>query len=76
MCICVIAPAHDAGVGNLCRQQVSKPKDAITGCPCLLPMSIQPMDCDNTSGLRLVLSVVIFAKDHDVLDHWVDAFGK
>ena len=52
MCICVVPQGHDAGFRNLCRKQVSKPKDAIVGCPCLLPVSIQPVNCDDTSGLN------------------------
>lgn len=46
----IIAPAHNAGAGDPPRQQVSQPKHTIGGCPCLLPMAIEPVNRDNTSG--------------------------
>lgn len=49
----VIAPAEYARVGQVVREEVAQPVDAATCRPCLLAVSVQAMDGDDTAVLLL-----------------------
>jgi hypothetical protein len=49
MCVRIVAPADYAGVGQVVREEVAQPVDAVARRPCLLAMSVQAMDGDNTA---------------------------
>lgn len=48
VCICVVTPTQYPSVGDVCWEEVAQPVYTVSRCPCLLPMTVQTMDCDNT----------------------------
>jgi hypothetical protein len=49
MCVCIVAPAENARVGQVVREKVSQPVDTVVRRPRLLAVSVQTMDCDDTT---------------------------
>jgi hypothetical protein len=49
MCVRIVAPAEDARVGEVVREEVAQPIDAAACCPRLLAVSVQAMDGDDTA---------------------------
>jgi hypothetical protein len=49
VCVRVVAPAEDARVWEVVREEVAQPVDAAARCPRLLAMSVQAMNRDNTA---------------------------
>jgi hypothetical protein len=49
LCVRIVAPAEYARVGEVAREEVAQPVDAAARCPCLLAMSVQAMDGDDTA---------------------------
>ena len=47
MSVGIVSVCQHSGVGQVGRQQVTKPQDSILRRPRLLAMTIQSMDCDN-----------------------------
>jgi hypothetical protein len=47
--VCIVAPAEYARVGQVVREEVAQPVDAAARRPCLLAVSVQAMDGDNTT---------------------------
>ena len=43
----IVAPAEDAGIGNIVRQEFAEPVDAIASGPCLLAVAVEAMDGDD-----------------------------
>jgi hypothetical protein len=56
VCICIVAPAEYARVREVVREEVAQPVDAAARRPCLLAMSVQAMDGDDTA-VGLVVTV-------------------
>lgn len=56
MCVCIITPAEDACIGEIVREEVAQPVDAVACRPCLLAVSIQAMDGDDARS-RLVWAI-------------------
>ena len=47
MCIRIVAPAEYARVGEVVREEVAEPVDAVARRPGLLAVSVQAMDSDD-----------------------------
>jgi hypothetical protein len=46
----IVTPTEDSRIGDIVREEIAEPMDAIRGRPCLLSMAIQAMDGDDTDG--------------------------
>ena len=44
----IVTPSKYTRVGYIVREEIAKPVDAVAGCPCLLAVSVQTMDSNNT----------------------------
>jgi hypothetical protein len=51
MCVRIVAPTEYARVGQVVREEVAQPIDAAARRPCLLAVSVQAMDGDDTAIL-------------------------
>jgi hypothetical protein len=49
VCVRIVAPAEYARVGEVVREEVAQPVNAAARRPCLLAMSVQAMDGDDTA---------------------------
>ena len=54
----VIAERHDSGSWKLSREEVLQPKTSVFGRPRMAPVSLKPMDRDNTRDVRYLLEDV------------------
>jgi hypothetical protein len=50
VCVCIVAPAEYARVGEVVREEVAQPVDAAARCPRLLAVSVQAMNGDDTAA--------------------------
>lgn len=48
----VVAPAEDADVRNIVRQEITEPVDAITSGPGLVAVAVEAMDGDDTARAK------------------------
>lgn len=48
----VVAPAEDAGLWEILREEVSEPVDAIFRRPCFIPVAVEAMQCDDATVVR------------------------
>jgi hypothetical protein len=51
MRVCIVAPTEYARVGQVVREEVAQPVNAAARRPCVLAMSVQAMDGDDTAVL-------------------------
>jgi hypothetical protein len=49
MRVCIVAPSEYARVGQVVGEEVAQPVDTVVCRPRLLAVSVQTMDCDNTT---------------------------
>ena len=49
MRVCIVAPTENTRVGQVVREEVAQPVDTVVRRPRLLAVSVQTMDCDNTT---------------------------
>ena len=71
----VVAPAEYARVGQVVREQVAQPVDAVDAVarrPRLLAVPVQAVDCDDA---KLVSAVECATKQRGILDDRVGAFA-
>lgn len=45
----IVAPTQDTCVGNIAREEVARPMYAVARCPCLLAVTVQPVDDDDAA---------------------------
>lgn len=45
----IVAPAEDTRIGNIVREEIAEPVDAVRGGPSFVLMSVQAMNGHNTS---------------------------
>jgi hypothetical protein len=49
LCVRIVPPAEYARVRQVVREEVTQPVDATARCSCLLAVSVQAMDGDDTA---------------------------
>jgi hypothetical protein len=69
MCVRIIAPAEYARVGQVVREEVAQPVDAVARRPCLLAVSVQAMDGDDTA-VELAANAQPGSKKHTRRSDW------
>lgn len=51
MRVCVVAPAQDAGLGEILGEKVAEPVYPILSRPCFLPVAVEAMQCDDANAV-------------------------
>lgn len=46
----VVAPAEDAGLGDIVRQEITEPVDAVARGPCLFAVAVEAVHGDDAVG--------------------------
>jgi hypothetical protein len=65
----IIAPAEYARVGQVVREEVAQPIDAAARRPCLLAVSVQAMDSDDTA-VKLAATAQTSSRKHTQRSGW------
>jgi hypothetical protein len=65
----IVAPAEYARVGEVVREEVAQPVDAAARRPCLLAVSVQAMDGDDTA-VELAANAQTSSEKHTQQSGW------
>jgi len=63
MRVCIVTPTEYARIGQVVREEVTQPVDTVVRRPRLLAVSVQTMDCDNTT-VQLAANAQSGSKKH------------
>ena len=50
MGVCIITPAEDSRVWEVCGKEITEPEDMVGCCPSFLSVSIEPVDSNNANA--------------------------
>lgn len=55
MGVCIVTPAQDAGLGDVMRQEIAEPVDAVTRGPRRFAVAVEPVNGDDAARKQLAM---------------------